>query len=102
MRLIIQLRPSSRGQSLLLELEHQVSPEALEQLEDENRRHVSACAEQVRTELPVGAILRPLPGPLVLLLECPDGKSYRIRENIRLACKDVEAIRDDVAIQLID
>ena len=73
MRLIIQIRPSSRSQSLLLELEHQASPEASKATRRRKPETRFGVCGTVAAELPLGAILRPLPGPLVLSWNAPMG-----------------------------
>jgi hypothetical protein len=102
MRLIIRLQPSALGRSLARVYEECASEETLRPLEDENERHVLDCAERVRREIPPGGVLRPLPRSLLLLVECPNGKAYRLRENILASCPDVELITEDREIQLID
>ena len=102
MRLIIRLLPSELGRSLARVHQEHASDATLVRLEDENTRHALDCAERVRREIPPGGVLRALPRLLLLLVECPDGKAYRLRENILASCSDVELITEDREIQLID
>ncbi len=102
MRLIVRLQPSVLARSLAQECDEHRSDEAFSRLELENTRHVLDCAERVRKEIPPGAVLRPLPRMHILLVECPDGKAYRLRENIRASCSDVDVITEDFEMQSIE
>ena len=102
MQLLIKLKPSRAFECLSSGGNIRPSAERLRSLAAENKRHVEACVEQVRSAIRADASITPLSNLGCFLVECPgEDRAESLKHEIRTACDAVLDVLDNFPMESV-